>query len=246
MPYKEGQADLLDYLGSTPVRREVQKPLFGKPYLRFDAYCHILSFVYEEGALLGRAKRHKLSILEKMLIIPGIKLKPVEDAQEMAKARLDGFRKESGGEPSTFSEFIELRAVEGALKRYGLNLPPRNEGEAWKIRKVGGVKMPLREAIPGIKLHVLEGIGFGSSFPELTEEMFRRAYKVDTYYDTFVRDERSERPMLISTLEKREKAVLLMVAAYTSECYPELVDPLDLRKDVEEAKKKYEEIEKES
>lgn len=237
MPYKEGQPDLLDYLGSTPVRREVQKPLFGKPYLRFDAYCHILSFVYEEGALLGRAKRHKLSILEQLLIIPGIKLKPIEDAQEMAKARLDEFRKESGGEPSAFTEFIELRAVEGALKAHGLALPPRNEREAWKIRKVYGVKMPLREAIAGIKLHVLEGIGFGSSFPELTEEMFRGAYKVDTYYDTFVRDKHSERPMIVSTLEEREKAVLLMVAAHTSVCYPELVDPLDLRKEVEEAKK---------
>lgn len=237
MTYKEGQPDLLDYLGSTPVRREVQKPLFGKPYLRFDAYCHILSFVYEDGALLGRAKRDKLSILEKMLIIPGIKLEPIEDAQEMAKARLDEFRKESGGEPSTFSEFIELRAVEGALKRYGLNLPPRNEGEAWKIRKVCGVKMPLKEAIPQIKLTLLEGIGFGSSFPELTEKMFRGAYKIDTYYDTFVRDKRSERPMTISTIEEREKAVLLMVAAYTSVCYPELVDPLDLLKEVKEAKK---------
>ena len=106
--------------------------------------------------------------------------------------------------------------------------------------------MRLKEAIPQIKLHVHEGIGFGSSFPELTEKMFSKAYETDTYYDTFVRDKRSERPVTISTLEERENAVLVMVAAYTSECYPELVDPLDLRKDVEEAKKKYEEIGKES
>ena len=99
MPYTEGQPTLIEFLSSVPVRREVKKPLFGGHYLRFDAFCHILCFVYEEGALLGRARRDKLSILEKMLIIPGIEFKPIENAQEMAKERLAQYLKEAGHEP---------------------------------------------------------------------------------------------------------------------------------------------------
>lgn len=235
--------DLLDFLSSVPIRREVKKPFFGKPYLPFHAYCHILSFLYEDGALLGRAKRDKLNILKKMFVIPGIK--PMESAQETAKGMLDQFRKEAGGEPHSFYDFIEHYYLERALKPYGLTLLPRNEGEARKIRKVCEAKIPLTNAIPNIKLHLLDGIGFGSSFPDLTEEMFRRSYEAGMYYDTSVRDKRSERPMKIYTLEEREKPVLLALAAYTSEFYPELIAPLDLQREVEEVKKQREEMERE-
>ncbi len=236
MPYKEGYLDLLEYFSLVPVKREIKKPFLGKPYLQLHAYYHILSFVYEDGALLGRAKRDKLDILEKMLVIPGLS-KPMESAQETAKGELEEFRKETGGEPYSFYDFIEYMYLERALKPYGLTLEPRNEKEARKIRKVFESKISLTEAIPMIKLHVLDGIGFGSSFPKLTEKMITQQQMKDRYYDAFVRDKRSEKPMKISTLEERERAVLLMLSAYTSEFYPELIAPLDLQREVEEVKR---------
>ena len=92
--------------------------------------------------------------------------------------------------------------------------------------------MSLVVAYPDIEGFGLEGIGFGASFPELTKRMYRNAYEgIDTHLWSEARAHGlaiPEKPEIVS-LEEREATVLQMVAAYASEYYPELLDPLDLR-----------------
>jgi len=244
MPYEEGQVTLIDFLASLPVREKVEKSLFGKLYLRLGAYYQILHFAYQDGALLGRAKRDKLSILQKVLVVPEAKSEPLELGREMAERYLNQYIKEVGSEPSAFTQFLDRTTVGYSLTPYGLNLnePPRNEGEAAKWRRVCNKKIPLDDATRHVKMHTIGGIGFGISFPELTKNMLLEDYQNDTYYDTFVRDERFEKPMPIKNPDEREKAVLLMVAAYMFEYYPELIGPLGLRNEAEQAKKEMEQI----
>jgi len=62
--------------------------------------------------------------------------------------------------------------------------------------------------------------------------MYRNAHesiKMDVWYEARAHGLAiPEKPTKIS-LEEQEGVVLQMVAAYTSEYYPELLDPLDLR-----------------
>lgn len=234
VPYKEGQPTLMGFLGSIPVTKVAKTRLFGGPYIRFSDFCTVLSFLYESGAILGRARRNKLSILEKMLVVgvPQPGTEPIKYLRELAKKRLDTFRSEVGKEPDTFFEFIRDRELESAI---GLSLTDSLEayiGGNKEIMKALNEKVPLVRAEPFIKAFGLEGIGFGGSFPKLTERMYRNAYEgIDTDLWSEARAHGlaiPEKPAIVS-LEEREETMLQMVAAYASEYYPELLDPLDLR-----------------
>ena len=247
MPYKEGQPTLIDYLGTEPVTRLAKTRLLGGRYLRYYDYCSILAFVYESGAVIGRARHNKLSILEKILEAPWKGPEFMKFCQDQAKERLDAFRSEARREPHSFLEFILIEELAKAIKdkelrqqlkgvmtkmrdtllqkggagerEIGLlkevSAPVSEKGE---IAKALQKKVRLRTVEWVIRFFGQEGIGFGSSFPELTERMYRNLH---------------ENPILekssIISLEEGEETVLQIVAVYVSQYYPELLDPLDLR-----------------
>jgi len=232
MPYKEGQSTLMGYLGIPIVTKVAKTRLFGGPYIRFYDLCAVLSYLYTTGAILGRARRSKLSILAKMLAVPGTEKENINWLQEHAKERLEKFRHELGKEPDTFNEFILFKELESAI---GVSMEDWFEAHTKgnpKIMKVADEKVPLEEAEPVIKLFAAQGIGFGSSFPELTEKMYRNTFEnidLDVWADARAHGLAiSEKPTMLS-LEEQEEIVLQMVAAYTSEYYPELLDSLELR-----------------
>lgn len=232
MPYKEGQRTLMGFLGIPIVTKASKTRLFGGPYIRFYDLCAVLSYLYTTGAILGRARRNKLSILAKLFSIPGTEKENIDGLQEEATKRFVKFKNEVGNEPDTFNKFILFRELESAI---GLGMEDwfkaYTEGDT-KIMKVADEKVPLEKAEPVIKKFQLEGIGFGSSFPELTEKMYRNAFEnidMDAWADARAHGLAiSEKPTIIS-LKEQEEIVLQMVAAYTAEYYPELLDPLDLR-----------------
>ena len=233
MLYKESQPTLMDFLGVLPVMKVTQKQRFGGFYIRLCNFFEVLSLQYECGAILGRARRDKLDILENMLLIPGTKgklMKLCVVLQGLAKERLNGFRKNVGREPETFQEFILVRAFENK----GLSLTgwSGDKKETKKMTEACDEKVPLEKAEPEIKMYGLEGIGFGSSFPELTEKMYRGACEnvgVDVWSEARAHGLDVPEQRRILSLEEQEETVLQMVASYTSEYYPDLLDPLDLR-----------------
>ena len=241
MPYKEGQPTFIGFLGIPIVTQAAKKRLFGGPYIRFYDLCGVLSYLYTAGAILGRARQNKLSVLAKLFSIPGTEKENVDGLQEEAAKRLSNFRSEVGKEPDTFTEFILFRELESAI---GLSmkdwLKANTKGKIIgnkKIMKVADEKVPLEEAVPSVSMFGLEGIGFGSSFPELTEEMYRNSFE-NIDMDLWSKHRAvglaiPEKPDVLN-LEEQEKAVLQMVAAYTAEYYPELLDPLDLRGYIQE------------
>ena len=243
MPYKEGQPSLMGFLGYVSVNNVAKKRLLGGPYIPFSDLCTVLCFMYESGAILGRARHDKLSILVEMLEGPSTRTAftrhlltlrggTIEILRNEAKKRLDTFRSEVGKEPETFFEFIQLRELERTI---GLSLNDALKaysGGDKRIMKALDDKVPLKEVEPYIKFLGLEGIGFGNSFPQLTERMYRKAHE---FIDMDVWSKWRAHGLAIPekptqmTLEEQEALILQMVAAYTSEYYPELLDPLDLR-----------------
>jgi len=240
MPYKEDQPRLMASLSWIPLKQVLNKSLLGGRWLTLYNFFASLSFQYESGALIGRAMSNKMNILEKMLGDPTAVGEIVQPLKDAAKKRLDEFRRDVGKEPETFQEFILERELEqSGLKRLmddavlsiATHFETRKRRE--KALKAFLEKVPFEKAYPDLYFFGMLGIGFGSSFPELTEIMCKNHYdqKIDMDEWSFWRAhglDISEVPDLLS-FEEREKALLGIVAGYTAEFYPELLDPLDLR-----------------
>ena len=222
---------LMGFLGMVSVMKATKTRLFGGPYIPFGAFLLVCSFLYENGAILGRARSDKLTILAKTFPAdPGKEDSFINELQNVARERLNEYKKEFKKEPSSFIDLFYLLE----LKRLGLSLA---DTELKTLRKASGERYSLKQAGPYIKMFGLEGIGFGSCFPELTEKMYRKGHEnINMDVWTEMKEHGAalpEEPTIIS-LEEQEQLVLQMVAAYASEHYPELLDPLDLRSFVQE------------
>lgn len=246
MPYKEGQPTLMQIfiLAWIPLKQVVRKKLSRKRYITMFYYSRTLAFQYETGALLGRAMRHKLDILHKMLVKPGTDInRSIAFIQSEAKARLKKFTEQKGKEPDTFNDFIALTELEEAAKVMGLSIDedayyqdPKSHLK--NLGKLYSHEVALDDVYKNILNCSLYGIGFGSRFPELTVRMYKNTYEnIDVNMKEWA-EARSyglnipEKPDFIP-LEEREKEILAIVAGYTGEYYPELLDPLDLRGQLE-------------
>ncbi len=249
MPYKEGQRLLMEFFAGIPLGQAVQKKLFRKRYITMFHYAATLAFQYETGALLGRAMRDKLDIFHRMLVKSGTDIsRSIAFIQSEAKDRLKKFIEEEGKEPDTFYDFIGHKELEKASKVTGLSMVSSKD-----FRKLYGHEFVLDDVYRNILSCGLHGLGFGSSFPELTVRMYKNSHEINmrekitrgpdfqiyeeirlkTGADPLRISEwtearsRGEEPDIIPS-EEWEKEILQIVAAYTAEFYPELLDPLDL------------------
>jgi hypothetical protein len=246
-----GQRPLMDYLSLSSVSQVTEERGFlGGTYIRLYNYFWVLSFLYESGAILGRARRDKLSILEKMLFPGGNapSFLSVKVLQDKADERLYRYRQRFGKEPDTFGEFIferELQIATGlnltdsleafergnkkALKPFDKKVPLEKAGAEW------GKNIPIEKTQAEIRMFVAEGIGFGSLFPELTEGILRNYYEsIQVDMDAWHKERKTnlttpQKPKILS-LEEQEETILKIVAECAKECYPELLGPLDLRR----------------
>ena len=183
MPYKEKQPLLMEFSVWVPLKLVVRKKLFRKRYITMFYYSRTLAFQYETGALLGRAMRDKLDIFTKMLVKPGTDInRSIAFIQSEAKDRLKNFTEEKGKEPDTFNDFIALKELEEASKVLGLSIDedayyqdPKSHLK--NLRKLYGHELALDDVYSNILNCGLYGLGFGSSFPELTVRMYKNSYE---------------------------------------------------------------------
>ena len=233
---KGSLATLTGSLAWVPLKYKIKKRIFRGYYIRRDDYFDTLKFQYEKGAILGRAMRNKLKILEKMLVVPGkTEVKTIKVLQDTVGEHLAEFRKEFGKEPETFEEFAEIRTWFSLIDYY-----EAHSSEKKKAKEAFNEKIPLEIALPNIWMSGLQGISFGSSFPKLTVRMFVYKWRgLKNGKDSIKRTEellKSDIPggseMLIFWTD--EGIYLQFLAYFTLEYYPELLDPLDLRKYLQE------------
>lgn len=201
----------------------IQKGLFRGHYVWFLPFLVVGGWLYETGAILGRARRDRLEILAGMLCEPGREEGFCEWLYDLARKRIA----EYGGEPDSFFRFF----TEIELGKAGLSLSdPR------QLKRAADMKLPLEQAGTMSQLHFLEGIGFGSAFPDLTERMWRQTYEPikQDVWDACAEAQRYGWRIPVPegpppTLEQREQQVLLEVTYFAMEHFPELVEPLGLR-----------------
>jgi hypothetical protein len=241
MPYQKGEQPSLSVLLCQPFLNKItRKALFGKPYARAIDIVDVEEQLYSIGAALGQSLRNKLDILVKLLFVPGTEEHRINELMQLckkdAKKNLEKFINEFGREPETFGDFISYRSVENLLRNKGIRLSAKDAAKAYargdkKIKKIFDEKVDLEGSKEYMLIMLRQGIQFGSSFPELTEKMYRKAYKEnrDFWSGGELHGLTIPEELRPWSLEDTQRAILQMVAAYTSEYYPELLDPLDLR-----------------
>ena len=232
MPYEEGRPSVMGFFGEIMLRQVLGAQFFKEKHIRLINYVDILLSQYENGAIIGRARCNKLGILAKMLVADKAKVNnTIKGMRDMAEEALDRFREEFGREPESLTEIFH-REIEST---YGINMTDcvlaMTKGNK-REKKIFDRKVLIEKSFMGIQMSWLQGLGFGSSFPELTEETYRSDFEnIDMGLWSKLKVaglDIEEKPEVVS-LEDREKGLLHGLAAYTSKYYPELLDPLDLR-----------------
>jgi len=213
----------------------------------------IETLVYLIGAVLGRALRHRLNILTKLCFVPGAEENHIKRitalCEKDARKNLKEFESQRGCEPGTFDDFIFYRGMEGLLSDANIQMSPRDAYEAYlrgdkKMKRVLNQKVDAKgeaeEALAKrfMQLPLLQGVFFGSSFPELTQTMYQKAWEDDRSFWTRLWPHGLVMPKELkeARLEEAETIVLLIVADYASKYYPEVIDGLGLMSVIQKAK----------
>jgi hypothetical protein len=188
------------------------------------------AYVFQIGAVLGRARHNNFELLMKLYVSPGRE----QEVCDKLRAQMIKTVTDYGKEPESFSIFwLETRFSE----LYRSLLADITNGKDLKnriaqLKRLSQRKMRLGEAFPLLNDALIAGMSFGATYPELTERLWRHSY--ETYTDTTLWQklrkaglELSEQEKLMP-LEEMEKNVLEQVAAYVDEYISELAEPLGL------------------
>jgi len=206
--------------------RIVKRRLFGASYIRLGSFLVVSSLLYETGAILGRARSDKLALLAKVFPAdPGKEESFINELQKEARKRLEEYKSEFKEEPSSFIRYFYLIGI----KKLGLD---PSDTPFKTLKKAFAEKGPIIQFGPYIRAFGLQGVGFGSLFPQLTEKMYRNAYQsdaLDVWSEAKAHGLSIPKEFIPMNFEEQEKAVLKQVATFVSGYYPELLDPLDLR-----------------
>jgi len=231
---------LAEHLGMTEIGSIVQKRFFGGYNVPLMRFLTVGLWLFLKGVVLGRARCNSLEVVAKMLIgleslaktfaqfgVPGQEAANSEDwvYEYLCKVASDGmayYQKCYQKEPESF---LDLWLTSFA--------PPEVDfRDLQKMRELAKRKIRLGVALQQSDAWLLVGISFGATFPELTERMWKQEYeKHDPEAWAFARIHGLNIPEKFThlPLEEMEQQVLVEVASYVMEYFPELVEPLSLR-----------------
>ncbi len=218
MSARDDRPTLMARLGGWEVRELVESGMFGGPQVRLLPLLMIGPWLFSKGAALGRARADRIEVLATMLSAPGGERRVMEFLRDAAQRVI----RQYGTDPDSLIDFwIEI----GAPVKVDLS-------DAEAMRRLNKEKVPLERAAEWVAEWILIGIAFGSTFPELTTEVWRKTYEsFDEGLWNKARASGLDIPKQFTPipLQEAEEGVLSEVREYAMEYYPELVGPLGLR-----------------
>jgi len=195
----------------------MEKDFLGRMYIRLGRVLTLSSWLYETGAILGRFFKGKLFTLVAIYEIESKRQEFIQFWCSEAKKRLETY----SGQPSSFPIFVtqtDLEMFAGEkldnLMKVGDKKLFHEEGQRW---------LTLAER------SMIEGIMFGSMFPDLTQEMLINEYeKVDM--DSWNEARKygltlPEKPSHM-TVQSKEEEVMALLRDYVEEHHPKFTDDL--------------------
>jgi hypothetical protein len=251
MAYQNEESTLLVHICYPFFNHVIKKSFFG-PYILGIDLIKVEALVYLIGAVLGRALRHKLNILTRLLFVPGTEENHIKRVTALckkdARENLKEFEGWCEGGPLKFDDVLFYRRIESLLSNASIQMSPRDAYEAYlhgdeKLKKVLDQKVDAKgEAGEAVGRQfmtlLLQGIFFGSSFPELTQTMYTKAWEDDRGFWTRIWPHGLVMPeeFKAASLEEAETIVLLILADYVSKYHPEVIDGLGLMSAIQKAR----------
>jgi len=240
MSSETNRPTLAEHLGMTQIGSIVQKKFFGGYEIPLTRFLTIGLSLFLKGVVFGRARCNSLEVVAKMLVgleslaetfaqfgVPGQEAANREDwvYEYLRKVAADGmthYQKCCQREPESF---LDLWLTSFA--------PPEVDfRDVQRMKELAKRKIRLGVALQQSDAWLLAGISFGATFPELTERMWKREYeRHDPRAWASARQHGLDIPEKFTPLplEEMEQQVLVEVASYVTEYFPELVEPLNLR-----------------
>lgn len=258
MSYKY-ELTFVGFLIVLAIEKVVEQRFTGSSYIRLWNYLWVERFLYESGALLGYAKRDELDALEQALAIPDDNhfvsrynppILSIGDSQDKAKKRLHEYQQRFGTEPDTFAKFLFRERFTPIVMCLMTGLPVAYENVKELSKTLNNFEQHLRLRLPvemfydnhyepkrkvdkqEMQNFFLEGVGFGSYSPNLTQKMSTNYYRymrrsIDWWFDVNEAGKLgTEKPKILSFKEQQD-ALLQLMAVWVRE-NPELLESLAL------------------
>jgi hypothetical protein len=188
------------------------------PYIRLGKVLALSSWLYEIGATLGWIWKDKIPTLVKMWELEV----EVEAFIKHWKKRAGERLKQYGSTPKSFQVFIAQTDLE---RLWGSNID--------ELEQVVNIKLIEHSADKSLShassASIVEGIMFGSKFPELTENMLRNTYENN---DRETIDEALKFGVVLPGKSPANTVVNMKIKAkklahdYMQQYYPELLNVL--------------------
>jgi hypothetical protein len=208
------------------LQRFVKRPLLGKPYLEFLAHAMLAVHLYEQGAILGRARVGFLPQLLEMCLLPKNTVEDLPDIEKFTREQVQSRLSRFAGSPTSFFDFY--LTTEAARAAEAQNLPP--EYGVLFLQAHGRRKVPLETSGAMLWGNNTEGVAFGAMYPELTETMMRAYSEMDPEELRRFRSAGLDIPdwSTTATIDQLEQEVLSVVAPFAAHFYPDLARLLKL------------------
>ena len=216
---------LIDEIVHSVVTPAIEKRFFSKPSVAFQRYLGCYQEAFEIGVVLGYGFRDKLSTFAMLFTEPGHEQGLISFMQELAQERL----MEIAGAETFFplAMFAEEKRItknwrESAISETQIEQLKRNE------------KIPFDNVFKNLYVAVSTGIGFGSAFPELTEQMWQAEHEGKIAEAEWIRWKKSgldipDEPEEPVTLALRQEQLLSQVELFVSRVRPELLPEFEIK-----------------
>ena len=233
------QLTLAEHLGGEQLSRLAQKKLFGGYEVPLLQFLPLGLWLFGKGAIFGRARRDKLDVVAKMFVgLEAIStlLAPLGLPKQVARSYqwvLESLRKVASDGIGYYRDH-HRKEPESLLDLWLTSFAPPEVDfrDLDKARGLAKKKIRLGMALQQSDSWLFVGISLGAIFPQLTEKMWRQSYETadhESWAQAWQAGINIPKEFTSLPLEEMEHEVLVEVASYASEYFPDLVDPLNLR-----------------
>jgi hypothetical protein len=204
---------LIDTFVYTIMNPAAKKPFFGEPYVPFQRYLGCYQILFETGVILGYAFRDKLPTFAKLFSEAGREEDAIAFIQEIALSAWCQVE-----EPKSFLVF-GMEAEKARIKAQYENMTEE---------QINQQRLPMNFVFKQLQLAVTTGIGFGSAFPDLTEQLWHDQYEQTVGSDDWTRLMKAgldipEEPPSPMSLSDKQGQLRSIVEQYVSEARPDLL-----------------------
>ncbi|MFC2048334.1 ribonuclease H-like domain-containing protein [Chloroflexota bacterium] len=207
-----GKSTLFSHLGSPALEQVSRAGLAGQSYVPLSGLLHVCAYMYETGAILGRARQDRLLELLSMSFSADEVQYCLAELRYLLRRRLE----KSGRYAHSFYTFY----LHGTMRDMNMNFDINGMREAHHN---------IRDKIEAghfLEYAGAEGLLLGGWYPDLAEKMYGKGYGAQ---ENIINEMTRGVALLpeettITSIQEREQAILNSLNAFISQYPPELAD----------------------